>query len=124
MADATKMTQRDYFNEIIALATENGRDDLVEFAKGRIAILDKKKGSSKPSAKQEENEVIKNDILAFLADNGGITVSEMIKNEKFADYSSQKMSALLSQLAKAEKVVKVMDKKRALFSLAEEVVEE
>lgn len=124
MADATvKMTQKDFFNEIIALATENGRDDIVEFAKGRIAILEKKKSSSKPSAKQEENEVIKADIVEWLADNGGVTVSDMLKVEKFADYSSQKMSALLKQLVDAGKVVKTMDKKRALFSVAE-VVEE
>ena len=35
-----KMTQKEMFNEIIALATKNGRSDIVEFAKGRIAVLD------------------------------------------------------------------------------------
>ena len=124
MANATKKTQKDFFNEIIALATENGRDDLVEFAQGRIAILEKKRGSGKPTAKQEENEGIKAEIVAFLADNGGVTVSDMIKTEKFADYSSQKMSALLKQLVDTGKVAKTIDKKRAFFSLAEEVVEE
>ena len=44
-----KMTQRDYFNEIIELAKANERKDIVEFAEGRIAVLDKKSANKNNS---------------------------------------------------------------------------
>ena len=40
-----KITQKDMFNEVIALATANGREDIVKFAEERIAALDKKSAS-------------------------------------------------------------------------------
>ena len=39
---ANKMTLKDYFMELIALAQENGRDDLVAFCEDRIEKLAKK----------------------------------------------------------------------------------
>ena len=125
MADATKMTQRDYFNEIIALAKANERDDLVEFAEGRIAILDKKKNSSKMTKTQEENIAIKAilaEVVGTFAE--GATVSEILKSDdRLADFSNQKVSALLRQLVDEGKVVKTTDKKKSIFSIAEVVAE-
>ena len=46
-----KMTLKDYFNEVIELAKANDRPDLVAFAEGRIAVLDKKAGNKKPTNK-------------------------------------------------------------------------
>lgn len=115
---ANKMTQRDYFNEIIAVAKAADRADLVEFAEGRIAALDKKSASRKPSKSQEENEGIKNVILEVLTDEG-VTVTDLMKSdERFAEFSNQKMSALLRQLVADGKVVKNVVKGKALFALA------
>ena len=62
-----KMTQKDFYKEIIALAQVNGREDIVEFAKGRIEMLDKKKSGSKPTKTQEENVKLKEIILDVLS---------------------------------------------------------
>ena len=113
-----KMTQRDYFNEIIALAEVNEREDIVEFAKGRIAVLDKKSANKKPTKTQEENEVLKGVILDTLTVDG-VTVSELqAKSEALADLSNQKVSALLRQMVADGAVVKTVDKKKSYFALA------
>ena len=122
MANAKK-TQKDYFNEVIALATEAGNKELVEFAKGRIEALEKKAAAKKPTKAQTENEDIKNVILATLT-NEGVTVSDLQKkDEVLSELSNQRVSALLRQLIEAGKVVKTVDKKKSYFSLVTEDVE-
>ena len=114
----TKMTQRDYFNEIIALAEANDRSDLVEFAEGRIALLDKKASAKKPTKTQEENIAIKTEIMSVLT-NEGVTVSDLqSKSDVLGSLSNQRVSALLRQLVAEEKVVKTVDKKKSFFALA------
>jgi hypothetical protein len=114
----TKMTQRDYFNEIIALAEANDRSDLVEFAEGRIALLDKKASAKKPTKTQEENVAIKAEIMSVLT-NEGVTVSDLqSKSDVLGSLSNQRVSALLRQLIAEEKVVKTVDKKKSFFALA------
>lgn len=113
-----KRTQRDYFNDVIVLAEENGRDDLVEFAKGRIALLDKKSANKKPSKTAEENEVLKGVILQHLTSTP-VTVTELInKVPELANLSNQKVSAVLRLMVADKTVVKVVDKKRSLFAMA------
>ena len=113
-----KMTQRDYFNEVIALAEQNGRDDLVEFAKGRIALLDKKASAKKPTKTQEENVAIKDEIMSVLTEEG-VTVSDLqSKSDVLGSLSNQRVSALLRQLVVEGQVVKTVDKKKSFFSLA------
>ena len=113
----TKMTIRDYFNEVIELAKANGRDDLVDFAESRIAVLDKKSANKKPTKTQEENEGIKVEILNVLGVEG-VTVTELQgKSEMLGALSNQRVSALLRQLIADGKVVKNVDKKKAYFSL-------
>ena len=112
-----KMTIRDYFNEVIELAKANGRDDLVDFAESRIAVLDKKSANKKPTKTQEENEVIKAEILNVL-DVEGATVTEIqSKSEMLGTLSNQRVSALLRQLIVDGKVAKTVDKKKSYFSL-------
>jgi len=114
-----KMTQRDYFKEIIALAQANDRADLVAFAEGRIAVLDKKADNKKPTKTQEENEVLKGVILDTLT-NEGVTVTELQgKSDELSALSNQRVSALLRQLVTDGKVVKTVDKKKSYFALAE-----
>ena len=114
---ANKMTQRDYFNEIIALAEANDRDDLVKFAKDRIEALDKKSANKKPTKTQEENEILKAEILNVMSTEG-MTISDIqAKSEKLVGLSTSKMSALLRLLKNDGKVERTVDKKKAHFSL-------
>ena len=118
MANTVKVTQRDYFNQIIALATENGRDDIVEFCEGRIAMLDKKSANKRPSKTAEANAELATVIEGVLTSEGA-TVSEiMAKSDALAGLSNQKVSAVLRLMVADGKVVKTTDKKKSLFALA------
>jgi catechol-2,3-dioxygenase len=112
-----KMTQRDFYKEIVELAKANEREDIVEFCEGRIAVLDKKASNKKPTKTQEENEVLKGVILDTLT-NEGVTVTDLqAKDETLGGLSNQRVSALLRQLITDGKVAKVVDKKKSYFSL-------
>lgn len=112
-----KMTQRDYFNEIIALAKANDRPDIVTFAEGRIAVLDSKVAKRKPAKDKEENIALVERIREVLTTEGQ-TATEVLAALNDANLSNQKVSAMLKQMTADGTVVKTMDKKRALWALA------
>lgn len=119
---ANKMTQKDFFNEIIALAKANDRADIVEFAESRIALLDKKGGktSAKRTAEVEANETLVFEALSAV--NKPITVSELVKTatNEVKDMSGQKVSAYLKKLIENGRVVKTTDKKTSFFQVVAE----
>ena len=72
------------------------------------------------TAEQKKNEILKETILEVL---GRYEEPKQVKdliseNEELANYTGQKISALMTQLVKAEKVVKVIDKKASKFQIA------
>jgi hypothetical protein len=115
-----KKTQKDYFNEIIELAAENGRDDLVAFCEDRIEKLSRKSGSKKPTKTQVENEGLKDVIKDAMATLGkASTVTEIQAVDiTLGDLTNQRVSALLRQMVNDGKVVKTIEGKKSLFSLA------
>ena len=72
------------------------------------------------TAEQKKNEGLKEIILEVLTRyEEPKQVKELIaENEELSSYTGQKISALITQLLKAEKVVKVVDKKASKFQLA------
>ena len=70
---------------------------------------------------QKDNEVIKEVMLEILAGlDEAVTVTDFIKaDERMADYSNQKVSALMKQLVDAGKVTKATEKKKSYFKLAD-----
>ena len=72
------------------------------------------------TAEQKKNEGLKEIILEVLTRyEEPKQVKELIaENEELASYTGQKISALITQLVKAEKVVKVVDKNVSKFQLA------
>ena len=116
---ANKLTQKDYFNMIIELAKDNGRNDLVEFCEGRIEKLARKGGSTKPTKTQVENEGIKDTILEVLGEMGEVSAT-MLATDPRINVSNQKVSALLKQLREDGKVVRNEEKGKATFALAVE----
>lgn len=72
------------------------------------------------TVEQRKNEVLKETILEVLARyEEPKQVKDLItENEELSEYTGQKISALITQLVKAEKVVKVADKKASKFQLA------
>ena len=98
MAETKKVTKKEMFTAI--LAVEGLTEEMQNFIKHEIELLDKKNSSKKPSKKQTENDGVKADILSALADlNIPVTVSALRKSsDKLIDFESQKISALLKQL--------------------------
>ena len=72
------------------------------------------------TAEQKKNEILKETILEILTRyEEPKQVKDLIaENEELVNYTGQKISALMTQLVKAEKVVKVIDKKASKFQLA------
>lgn len=120
-----KMTKKEMFAEIIKMIKGEdysvSEDKMVEFCEHEIELLSKKSsGSGKPTKTQLENESYKEVILEALAvADKPMTISELMeKTEGLAGLKNQRVSALMTQLKNAEKVVRTMEKKKAYFSLA------
>ena len=118
----TKMTKRDYFNAILAvLATVEDTDvsGLTAFVNHEIELLENKRSSTKPTKTQTENLAVKETIVSVLKEIGKpVTITEMQKfSAELAEFSCQKLSALLKQLVENGKTVtKVTEKKKTYFS--------
>ena len=118
MADVKRVTKREYFGEVVKMAENLGRTDIVEFAQHEIELLDKKASSKVTTKTQKENEGIKEIIKNFLNEtpNEMFTITQLQeKVEDLKDYSNQKISALVSQLVKANEIDKIVDKKKSYF---------
>lgn len=118
-----KRTQREWFNDIIRLAKGDTNVDVagvIAFAEGRIVALDKKSENRKPSKAQvEQDSAIMAGIEAVLANtDDSLTATEILSALGDSNLSNQKVSAILKKMVAEGTVVKVMDKKKALWSLA------
>ena len=119
MANTTKTTKRDNFNAIIEIATELGRQDLVDFCNHEIELLDKKK--SKETKSQKENTELMTQLLEQLTTIGkAVTISEFMKlASDFVtehDLSNQKISSLFTKM-KDKEIERTVIKGKAYFSV-------
>ena len=119
MANA-KVTKKDNFEEVIKIAKELGRTDLVEFAQHELDLL-KKKTSTKSTKTNEEQVALMEKIVNALNEIGrSVTITELQKeNAEMAEYSNQKLSAMLKKLVDNKQVTKMVDKKKSYFMVAE-----
>lgn len=121
-----KVTKKDNFKAIMEVLTEVGRNDLVEVMAHEVELLEKKAGSGKMTKTQEQNEVIKQKIIAKLTELGkAVTITELINADteiaELTNGSNQKVSALMTQLKNANLVDRIQDKKVAKFQVAQTV---
>ena len=120
MANITKTTKKDNFNTIIEIATALDRQDLVDFCKHEIELLDKKK--SKETKNQKENSALMEKLLADLTEIGNaVTISEFMKlsdTVKTEELSNQKISAMFSKM-KDVSITRTVIKGKAYFSAME-----
>lgn len=80
-------------------------------------------GDKKLTQAQQENEALKEQIMEFLAglpeDTDGVTCTEILKSiPALADFSNQKVAALVRQLKMADRVVATEKKGKSLFRMA------
>ena len=120
MANAKKMTKRDYFNTLLNMTDVKSNPKLVEFIEHELELLDRKNSTDKkPTAQQTANEGIKTAILDNMAEGAKYTITDLIKSvPECADLTNQRVSALMRQLIEAKLVVRTEDKRKAYFSLA------
>ena len=95
---------------------------MVEFFEKRIALTEKKNSAErKPTPKQIENEGFKADILAWMESEKDYSVAEIAKGVPSFDAAGvkpQRVTALLTQLKDAGKVVRTEIKGKAFYRLA------
>ena len=123
----TKLTNVLALEMVLGMAEVQANVELVEKLTKMKEQFEKKNKSSVGAdgkkvltVEQRKNEVLKETILEILARyEEPKQVKDLIsENEELASYTGQKISSLTTQLVKAEKVVKVIDKKASKFQLA------
>ena len=122
---ANKMTKKDYFNQLLAIKEVSANEGLVGFINHEIELLAKKSGKSGQTKTQKENEVILKTIVECLAtDRTPMTITELQgAYTELADFSNQKLSALMKKLVDNGTVTKTIDKTKSYFVLADKVEE-
>ena len=116
----TKMTQKN----AIAYVLDNCElpTDVAEKLAGMKAQLEKRserKGEKKPTKTQVANEGFKAVIVENMEPGRLYTITELAKEMPFGEeLSTQRVSALITQLKKAGTIIRTEDKRKAYFSLA------
>ena len=122
MTNTTKFTKAQKFTMLKEIPAVQENPILMEFIDHELELLAKKNsGDKKPTAVQVANDGIKMTILAVLEASGKpMTITDLQKsNAELGDLSNQRVTSLVSQLVKSEQVVRVVEKGKAYFIIAE-----
>ena len=115
---ANKKTKREFFGEIREIVKENTK--LVEFIDHELELLDKKTSAKSTKVNTEQVELMEKIVNALNEIGRSVTISELQKeNAEMAEYSNQKLSAMLKKLVDNKQVTKMIDKKKSYFMVAE-----
>lgn len=107
-------TKREYFTELKGIVANNS--ELVAFIDHEIELLNKKNTAPKnPTAKQLENESVKDIILDNIGEKS-MTVSEIQKEILGDKFSNQRVSAIVKQLVEDNSLVRTVVKRKAYFT--------
>ena len=107
---ANKKTKKDLFLEV-------RNEELVAFIDHELELLNKK-ASTKSTKVNDEQVALMEKIVNALNEIGrSVTISELQKeNAEMAEYSNQKLSAMLKKLVDNKQVTKIVDKKKSYFT--------
>lgn len=115
---ANKKTKREFFGEIKEIVKENA--ELVAFIDHELELLDKKTNAKSTKVNTEQVELMGKIVNALNKIGRSVTISELQKeNAEMAEYSNQKLSAMLKKLVDNKQVTKMIDKKKSYFMVAE-----
>ena len=115
---ANKKTKREFFGEIREIVKEN--TELVAFIDHELELLDKKTNAKSTKVNTEQVELMEKIVNALNKIGRSVTISELQKeNAEMAEYSNQKLSAMLKKLVDNKQVTKMIDKKKSYFMVAE-----
>ena len=117
----TKITYVEALAAVIPTVEDKAVREKLEALKASLEKKSSSKGTRKPTATQKANESHKEVILASMEEGRRYTITEMCKEFPFTEeLSNQRVSALLTQLRKSDKVVRTVEKKVAFYSIKEE----
>lgn len=124
-----KMTKREWYAVLVGIVEGSDyadKDGALDFINHEVELLAKKSGKTGKTKTQKENEALVEQVLAELANmDKPMTVSELQgASEFFAQFSNQKLSALLKKLKDAERIDKVVEGKKSYFSAKVEDAED
>jgi hypothetical protein len=119
-----KMTKREYFAILKAMVEQSDMDNkegAIAFIDHEVELLNKKSAKSGETKTQKENAEILVKIKAALVEVGKpVTITELQgASAEMAQYSNQKLSALLKKLVDNGEVAKTTEKKKSYFSAVE-----
>lgn len=121
------MTKKEMFTALLNLNEVAARPDLVAGIEHEIDLLSRKNASTrKPTAHQEENDVLIEYIksVLFHAPEAGMTVTEIAKALNNPDLTHSRINQLVKKLKDSGTVIREEVKRRAYFRLSEEAMEE
>lgn len=126
---ANKITKNEYFEMIKKIEEVKNNPELMMFIEHEQELLKRKSSKGGTTKTQTENVKVAEMLIQELEKIGKpvtitdlMNTSDIIKNYKLENgnvLSNQKISAILKQQVDAGKVVKVTDKKKSLFSVAD-----
>ena len=122
----TKLTKKDYF-KMVASVIENSnvenKAELQGFISHELELLEKKsanRGTTETAKTKENNAIIEVIYNALIKLDRPVTITELqIEVAELTDYTNQKISALMKKLVDSNRVVKMVDKKKSYFKVAE-----
>ena len=120
-----KMTKKEWFavlTQVVEQSDMDSKEGALAFIAHEVELLEKKSAKSGQTKIQKENAEILVKIKAELATVGkAVTITEFqAASAEMAQYSNQKLSALLKKLVESGEVVKTTEKKKSYFAVATE----
>ena len=118
---ANKPTKRDHYNALLAIDAVASNPELVAFIENELVLLAKKneRKSSKPSKNQVANANLMDVIYDAMELGSRYTVTEIHKMvPALAEFSGNKVSALVRGLKLDGRVIRTEEKGKAYFSKA------
>jgi len=120
---ADKITQKIGFTRARDMYASLGDIEMVDFFEKRLAQLEKRANTErKLTPHQQENETIKQGIIANMENGVRYTIADMLVSfDCFPEtMTAQRVSALLSQLGErgTKEIIRTEEKGKAYFSIA------
>lgn len=113
-----KTTKKEKFQKLLGLPEVQGDKELKEFIEHEIELLDKKHDKENPV--DQAREALKQKIVDYLEElpdeNPTTTITQMLKAPEFAEYTNQRISAMMRILGGEGKVARTEIKGVAYFS--------
>ena len=110
----TKMTYVNALDYVLATVDNDEVREKLEALKGQL--MKRSSGERKPTKAQTENESLKEDIFAYISENGAKRASEVAV---YFGMSGQKASALLKQLVDVGSLERITEKRVTYFRVVE-----